>query len=80
MTITVLLFGVAKEISGRSSVVIELPSPSTVDELKALLEQRFPRLKQLASDMIAVNNEYASAGNIIQEHDEVAVIPPVSGG
>ena len=79
MTINILAFGIVKDIFGSSSVSVELNDASS-DALKSLLEEKYPRLKQLASYMIAVNNEYAGAGQAIHERDEVAIIPPVSGG
>ncbi|WP_183562605.1 MoaD/ThiS family protein [Mucilaginibacter sp. SP1R1] len=80
MKINVLAFGVAKEIFGSSSVSLELTNDATIYNLKYLLEQQYPRLKQLASYMVAVNNEYALPGDTIHERDEIAIIPPVSGG
>ena len=44
------------------------------------LEEKYPRLKELASYMVAVNDEYASTNIAINENDEIAIIPPVSGG
>lgn len=76
----VLAFGIVKEIFNNSSVDVYFKEDATVDKLKDLLEQRYPRLNQLGSYMIAVNNEYASDNDVIQEGDEVAIIPPVSGG
>jgi molybdopterin converting factor small subunit len=80
MNINVLAFGIAKDIFGNSSVRLELANDATVYNLKYSLENQYPRLKQLASYMIAVNNEYALLGDTIHESDEIAVIPPVSGG
>lgn len=80
MKINVLAFGVAKEIFGSSTVSLELTNDATIYNLKYLLEQQYPRLKQLASYMVAVNNEYALPGDTIHERDEIAIIPPVSGG
>lgn len=81
MTVQVLAFGIAKEIFGASSININLDSePVDVNGLKAQLQQQFPRLKQLSSYMIAVNNEYAHGQKLITSTDEIAVIPPVSGG
>ena len=76
----VLVFGIVKDIVSGSTIVVELNDVSTVDNLRTLLEEKYPRLKQLASYMIAVNNEYASAGQAIELKDEIAIIPPVSGG
>ena len=79
MNVNVLAFGIAKDIFGKSSINIELKGDTTRD-LKNSLEQQYPRLKQLASYMVAVNNEYAQDEGVLTEHDEIAIIPPVSGG
>jgi len=79
MTVTVLAFGIVKEIFGDSKAEIEI-NDSTVTALKNALEEKYPRLKQLASYMIAVNDEYADLKQNIQSKDEIAIIPPVSGG
>jgi molybdopterin synthase sulfur carrier subunit len=71
---------VAKEIFGDSTVSVQLTNDATVYNLKYLLEDKYPRLKQLASYMVAVNDEYALDGDTIHERDEIAIIPPVSGG
>ena len=80
MRINILAFGIAKDIFGGPSLSLELANDSTIYNLKYLLEQQYPKLKQLASYMVAVNNEYALPGDTIHERDEVAIIPPVSGG
>jgi molybdopterin converting factor subunit 1 len=80
MKISVLAFGIAKDIFGGATVEVELPETATTNMLKTQLEARYPRLKQLASYMVAVNNEYAEDSGILTARDEVAIIPPVSGG
>jgi molybdopterin converting factor subunit 1 len=80
MEINILAFGIAKDIFGASSVNLQLTNDATISNLKYLLEKQYPRLKQLATYMIAVNNDYALDGDTIHERDEVAIIPPVSGG
>jgi molybdopterin converting factor subunit 1 len=80
MKINVLAFGIVKDIFGASSVNVELPEQGTTGNLKQSLESSYTRLKQLASYMVAVNNEYAEDEDILSERDEVAIIPPVSGG
>jgi len=76
----ILAFGIVKEIFSDSMIDIDLNNESTVEALKEHLEKQYPKLNELGSYMIAVNNEYASAGDIIHTNDEVAIIPPVSGG
>lgn len=80
MEINVLAFGVAKDIFGGSEVSIQLTNDATVYNLKYHLENKYPRLKKLVSYMVAVNDEYALDGDTIHERDEIAIIPPVSGG
>ena len=80
MEITVLAFGIARDIFGRESVQISLDSTSDIPTLKSKLEEQYPKLKELASYMIAVNDEYAHADAVINAGDEIAIIPPVSGG
>ncbi len=82
MTIDVIMFGIAQEIFGEKLVEVESSDPKkfTVANLKSLMEVDKPALKELGSYMIAVNNEYADDDLIIKEADEVALIPPVSGG
>ncbi len=79
MNVNVLAFGIAKDIFGRSFINVEI-NEGTAGGLKQILERQYPRLKQLASYMVAVNNEYASDDVILSERDEIAIIPPVSGG
>jgi len=79
MKIKVLAFGIAKDIFGGSSISIETNGNTTLD-LKTSLEEQYPRLKELRSYMLAVNNEYALDDGILAETDEIALIPPVSGG
>jgi molybdopterin converting factor subunit 1 len=76
---TVLAFGIAKDILGGRQCEIELPG-NTVAALRAALLGQYPRLAGLRSLMIAVNSEYAGDGVLLEERDEIALIPPVSGG
>ncbi|MEB0250151.1 MULTISPECIES: MoaD/ThiS family protein [unclassified Mucilaginibacter] len=80
MEITILAFGIAKDIFGRAWIKVKLAEAATTADLKSQLETQYPRLKKLASYMVAVNNEYAEDDGILTVHDEVAIIPPVSGG
>ena len=74
-----LAFGIAREIFGASTITVELAENSVAD-LKSSLEKSFPKLKALASYLVAVNNEYAGDDLLLDTRDEVAIIPPVSGG
>jgi molybdopterin converting factor subunit 1 len=80
MTIKVLAFGIAKDIMGGSSESLQTGEEITVDGLRSFLEEKYAGLKQLSSFRIALNNEFASGKEIIRPGDEIAIIPPVSGG
>jgi molybdopterin converting factor small subunit len=80
MTLTILAFGIAKDIFGASSIQLELSNNASAQDLKEKLQLDYPRLKQIASYLLAVNNEYAGNDLALNPSDEIAVIPPVSGG
>jgi molybdopterin converting factor subunit 1 len=73
-------FGISREIIGDRFLEIELPGGYPVVNLKKELFSRYPKLTELRSLYVAVNNEYAADDLVLQEDDEIALIPPVSGG
>ncbi len=81
MNIAVKLFAAAREAVGAAEAIVELPDGATAGELKLALVEQYPRLAPLAaSSLVAVNAEYAPASTRVAAGDEVALIPPVSGG
>ncbi len=72
-------FGITKDLLGGREAVIEVDG-ETVGDLKAALNNRFPQLTELSSLFIAVNNDYAEEDVQLTADDEIALIPPVSGG
>lgn len=80
MKIKILAFGIARDICGAQSFDLEVPEQSDTTSLKCLLNEQYPRLNQLTSCLLAVNEEYAPEHKRLQEGDEIALLPPVSGG
>ncbi len=80
MTLTILLFGIATDLIGRSSIQITVDSGTSVAQLKLALQDKYSRLKSMTSYAIAVNEDYANDALILNNNDVVAIIPPVSGG
>ncbi len=79
----ILLFGVTKDIVGCASLSIPVSKtsvPKTVGDLKQYLGKTYPDLLKLSSLAVAVNNNYATDDAKIDTFDEIALIPPVSGG
>ena len=77
--ITVKLFGITREIVGEPVLEIQ-EDILTVGHLKEFMMTTYPRIKGLNSLLVAVNNTYAKDELNIQSTDEIALIPPVSGG
>jgi molybdopterin converting factor subunit 1 len=80
MQLTLIAFGITKDILGGREVAFELSEPATVASLLDQLQANYPDIQGLASLKVAVNSEYAQPDTPIQPSDEVVLIPPVSGG
>ena len=81
MKATVRLFAILREKAGTSEISVDLPDYSTVADLLAVIESRYPGLStSVLHTMIAVNTEYVENTHPLHDGDEVALIPPVSGG
>jgi molybdopterin synthase catalytic subunit len=81
MQIRVLFFGQLRDLTGRHSDSLALPEGATLANLLAHYEQGIPRLKEfLPSLALSLNQEYASLDAVLRDRDEVALLPPVSGG
>ncbi|HLK67821.1 MAG TPA: molybdenum cofactor biosynthesis protein MoaE [Bryobacteraceae bacterium] len=81
MRVRVLFFGMLKEFVGRSGEDCDFPEGSDLGAVFADYAQRYPPLKEFASSIvIARNQEFAALSTRLEEGDEVAFLPPVSGG
>jgi len=72
-------FGITKDLLGGRETFIEIDG-QTVADLRAALNERYPQLLGLRSLLLAVNNDYADDEIQLSLSDEIALIPPVSGG
>jgi molybdopterin converting factor subunit 1 len=79
MIIKVKTFGISRDILGGREVELEI-SGNSVGDLRKTLSSQYPKLDKLNSLFIAVNQEYAADDKAISVLDEIALIPPVSGG
>jgi len=81
MRVRVLFFGMLKDIVGKSADAIDLPEGASVRDVLARYQSHTPGLKEsLPSLALAVNQQYAGPDTILRPDDEVALLPPVSGG
>ena len=78
----VFLFGIARDIVGKPGLDLSTlkEKPNSVGELIHFLNESYPEFTKLSSLAVAVNGEYASHEIQLKSNDEIAIIPPVSGG
>lgn len=81
MQVQVLFFGPLKDIVGRAEEGVTIEEGSSVGQLYELYRTRFPKLAAHASSILfSRNREFVREGEGLQDGDEVAFLPPVSGG
>jgi len=81
MQVRLLFFATLKDIVGAREMRVELPLGATVSDVLTHLEKKYPRVKDYRPVVLtAVNEEYVEQSTPVQDGDEVAIFPPVSGG
>jgi len=81
MRVRVLLFGQLKDIVGRQEDSLDLQPGANLSAVMAHYAERYPRFQGLNSSIAcSINQEYAQGSAVLKEGDEVALLPPVSGG
>jgi MoaE-MoaD fusion protein len=79
--IRVLFFGALRDVAGLREDSLEVPAGARLDAVFDHYARRFPRLKDMAASVVlALNREFSPLSAALQEGDEVAFLPPVSGG
>ncbi len=80
MTVRVRLFASLRERLGTAELLRQVPEHTTAADLLASLQAEFPALAGSGRLAIAINEEYVDGTRTLADGDEVALIPPVSGG
>ena len=80
MNLSIKAFGIARDFLGEGETKFKLSQGTSILELKEALVKDYPEFEKIKSFSIAVNQEYQEDSFVINEGDEVAIIPPVSGG
>ena len=81
MHVTIRLFARLRELAGGSELSRQMPDGSSAGDLWQRLVSEFPALGDHTSSIsLAVNQEYARPATVLRDGDEVAFLPPVSGG
>lgn len=81
VTVRVLFFGPVRDLTGAAQETITIDPPATLAALFERYATRFPTLRGLASSIVlARNQEFADPATLLADGDEIAFLPPVSGG
>lgn len=81
MKLTVRLFAMVRDSAGDGTLDLDLPESATIAMVRDELVARLPELASLSGNLrFAVNAEYAGDEMVVKASDEIACIPPVSGG
>ncbi len=81
MTIKVKLFAVLRESAGAAEVLLQIPDQKSVADVLQQLTCQYPQIaKHLPQSAIAVNMQYVRRDHPLSDGDELALLPPVSGG
>jgi molybdopterin synthase catalytic subunit len=81
MLVRILFFGILKDLAGHGGESLDLPENATLGDVLSHYEARIPRLKEwISSIAMSVNQEYAGPEAKLRQGDEIALLPPVSGG
>jgi molybdopterin synthase sulfur carrier subunit len=81
MRVTIRLFARLRDLTGSGELVRELPGPATVHTVWLSLTDEVPALRAYEQSLsVAVNAEYSRMAAAVRDGDEVAFLPPVSGG
>ncbi len=84
MRVRVRFFSILKDVAGRESMELELPDGSRLRDLLEKIYKLYPDLEKLGGEDVGVialvNGNYGKLDDVLRDGDEVALIPPASGG
>lgn len=80
MTCKFIAFGIAKDLINEKEITVKSNVIKTVGDAKDYLVSQYPAFKELLSFSLAVGDEYRNDDYVLQDNDEIMIIPPVSGG
>jgi len=78
--IKVKLFASSRELLGKDEIRVSLDNQTTVGDLKKMIVEMHPSLSKKPVFVVAVNHKVVDDSTVINHLDEVAILPPVSGG
>lgn len=79
-SVRVKLFAYSRELIGKDEIRLPMKDRMTVGDLRARIMELYPTLSAKVKFVVAVNHKVADDVTILNHMDEVAILPPVSGG
>jgi len=81
LIVKILFFASLKDVTGESVFDLELEEKATVKSLRAKITSMYPKLEPILNSVkIAINQDFAESDSVLKNGDELAFLPPVSGG
>ncbi len=81
--VTVKFFAVLKKLTGREDLLIPIRQPVTLKEIFDQIEIEIPQIRTIIKEgraLVAINQEMATEDSMVQDGDEIAMLPPFAGG
>jgi molybdopterin synthase catalytic subunit len=80
--VTILYFAYIQETTRRKEEIMELSTNTSIKELVSIILTRYPNIKNIKNIKISVNYRVvnSNSNSILKNNDEVALLPPISGG
>ncbi len=81
--VTVKFFAVLRKLTGREDILIPIIQPVTLKEIFDQIETEIPQIRTIMKEgraLVAINQEMATEDSMVQDGDEIAMLPPFAGG
>ncbi len=81
--VSVKFFAVLKKLVGREFIELPINGPTTLRDVLNQIEKEIPKIREIIKEgrsLISINQEMADENTIVQNGDEIAMLPPFAGG
>ncbi len=81
--VTIKFFAVLRKLTGREDILLPIRQPATLKEIFNQIEIEIPQIRTIVKEgraLVAINQEMATEDSMVQDGDEIAMLPPFAGG
>lgn len=81
--VIVKFFAVMKKLVGREKIELQIDTPTTLRDVLNQIEKEVPKIRQIIKEgrsLISINQEMSDENTIVNNGDEIAILPPFAGG